>query len=79
MNSSASEVSKFGPAMRSQLFNAYLVQRIALGLPFDNSMAVSSAVEYSSSSATQSETRPILSASSPLIGLLVSLVLWNQL
>jgi hypothetical protein len=33
MNSSASEVSKLGPAWRSQLFSAYLVQRIALWLP----------------------------------------------
>ena len=29
-NSSASEVSKVGPALRSQLFRAYLVQRIAV-------------------------------------------------
>ena len=33
MNSSASEVSKLGPAWRSQLFSAYLVQRMALVLP----------------------------------------------
>ena len=32
-NSSASEASKVGPAMRSQLFSVYLVQLIALGAP----------------------------------------------
>ena len=33
MNSSAKEVSKFGPAWRSQLLSAYFVQRMALWLP----------------------------------------------
>ena len=33
MNSSASEVSKLGPAWRYQLLSEYLVQRMALVLP----------------------------------------------
>jgi len=41
MNSSASEVSKAGPAWRNQLFNAYLVQRMALWLPTANLSATS--------------------------------------
>ena len=41
MNSSASEVSKAGPAWRSQLFKEYLVQRMALWLPLANLSATS--------------------------------------
>ena len=41
MNSSASEVSKAGPAWRSPLFKEYLVQRMALWLPLANLSATS--------------------------------------
>ena len=61
--SSAVEVSNSGPLTRSQLFNAYLVQRIALCAPFARSSAVSSAIFCRSASSTHSETSPIRSAS----------------
>ena len=62
-SSSAVEVSKIGPLTRSQLLSAYLVQRIALCAPFDNSSAVSSAILCKSASSTHSDTSPIRSAS----------------
>ena len=39
--SSAVEASKVGPARRSQLFSAYLVQRMALGAPSESWTATS--------------------------------------
>ena len=65
MNSSASEVSKLGPAMRSQLFSEYLVQRIAVCEPAASLLATSKALAISSASSTHSDTRPMRSASSP--------------
>ncbi len=41
MNSKAKEVSNAGPAWRSQLFKAYLVQRMALWLPLASLSATS--------------------------------------
>src|SRR5262245_7242954 len=64
--SSASEASKVGPAIRSQLLRLYLVHRRADCDPRARRRATSSALSASSGSSTQSETRPILSASSPL-------------
>jgi len=67
-NSSASEVSKLGPAMRSQLLSAYFVQRSAVGEPAASRRETSCALSISASSSTQSETRPMRSASSPESG-----------
>src|SRR6516165_4003005 len=58
-----SEASKIGPAARSQLLSAYLVQRIAFGAPSASRTATSSARVCSSASGTASETRPMRSAS----------------
>lgn len=71
-NSSASEASKLGPASRSQLLSACLVQRIAVALPAASFFATSSAVAWTSASSTQSATSPIRSASAPDSGWLVS-------
>ena len=65
--SSASEASNAGPAMRSQLLSEYLVQRIAVCAPAASLRATSSAFACSSASSQASETRPMRSASSPLI------------
>src|SRR5262245_14410975 len=67
-NSMPSEASKIGPAARSQLLSAYLVQRIAFGAPSASRTATSSARVSSSASGTASETRPMRSASSPVTG-----------
>ena len=56
-----------GPAIRSQLFSEYLVQRIAVWAPEAILRATSSAFACSSASSQASETNPIRSASSPLI------------
>jgi hypothetical protein len=64
-NSSASEVSNVGPIARSQLFNAYFVQRIALCAPSAKRVAISTAFASSSASSTESEMSPMRSASSP--------------
>ena len=66
MNSSASDASKFGPIMRSQLLSAYLVKLIAVRAPFASFDATSRLYASSLSSSTQSETRPMRSASSPV-------------
>src|SRR5690606_19698498 len=68
MNSTASEVSKVGPIMRSQLLSAYLVQRIAVVEPVASRVATCSAVSRSSLASTQRATRPMRSASSPETG-----------
>ncbi len=52
--------------MRSQLFSAYLVQRIAVCDPAASRRATSKARSTSSSSSTVSDTSPMRSASSPL-------------
>ncbi len=49
-NSMPSDASKIGPAARSQLLSAYLVQRIAFGAPSASRSATSSARACSSSS-----------------------------
>src|SRR6476646_10257717 len=69
--SSAVDVSNSGPFTRSQLFNAYLVQRIALCAPLARSSAVSSATFCKSASSTHNETSPISYASAPDSGLQV--------
>ena len=63
--SSATDASNDGPAIRSQLFNESLVQRIACWLPAANVLATSKALSMTSSSSTAIETSPIRSASSP--------------
>jgi len=68
MNSRASELSKVGPIMRSQLLSAYLVQRIAVCEPMVSRVAISNALSRSWASSTASATRPMRSASSPLSG-----------
>src|SRR6185437_1446394 len=64
-NSRPSELSKVGPACRSQLFSAYLVKRIALCAPSAKRVAISSAFASSSSSSTARLMRPMRSASAP--------------
>src|SRR5262249_6193369 len=64
-NSSANEVSKIGPAARSQLLGADLVQRMACGAPSASLAAISSALASSSASSTASEMSPMRSASAP--------------
>src|SRR5258708_540835 len=64
-NSSASEVSKLGPANRSQLFSACLVQRIAVVLPAASVRATSNALSSTWASGTATATRPMRSASAP--------------
>src|SRR5215471_9958833 len=56
--SSASEASKVGPAIRSQLLRLYFVQRSADCDPRARRRATSSALSASSLSSTLSETRP---------------------
>jgi hypothetical protein len=70
-NSSASDVSKLGPAKRSQLLRACLVNRIAVVLPAANVLATSKARSITSASGTQSPTKPMRSASNPDKGLFV--------
>src|SRR4051812_22376784 len=70
--SSASEASNAGPAIRSQLLSEYLVQRSAVCAPAASSRATSSAFVCSSDSSQVRDTRPIRSASSPLMVLQVS-------
>src|SRR6059058_2560328 len=65
--SSASDASKAGPAMRSQLLSEYLVHRSAVCAPPASLRATSSAFACSSLSSQVSEMRPSRSASSPLI------------
>ena len=65
MNSSASEASKVGPAWRSQLLSAYLVQRMALCAPSARRVAISTALASSSASSTARLMRPMRSASAP--------------
>src|SRR4029450_10533939 len=65
---SAREASKVGPAMRSQLLRAYLVQRTALWEPPASLTATSRATSCSSASSTHRDTSPIRSASSPDTG-----------
>ena len=63
--SSASDWSKMGPAWRSQLFSARLVQRIEGWLPRARRVATSHAVSMSRAAGTQRLTSPIRSASRP--------------
>src|SRR5258708_10733389 len=71
-NSRASDVSKLGPARRSQLLSACLVQRIAVALPALKVRAMSKAVSMTCASGTATRTRPMRSASAPDKDLLVS-------
>src|ERR1700736_1798147 len=68
-NSSASEVSKLGPARRNQLLSACLVQRMAVALPDSRVRAMPSAVSSTSASGTATATSPMRSASAPDKGL----------
>ena len=63
--SSARDWSKIGPACRSQLLSARLVQRIAGWLPCASRVAMSHAVSMSFTPGTHRLTRPIRSASLP--------------
>ncbi len=65
MNSMAREASKVGPAMRSQLLSACLVQRTAAGGMSRSFSAAASAVSTTLPSSATIETRPMRSASSP--------------
>ena len=68
MNSTANDVSKVGPIIRSQLLRAYLVQRIAVCEPVASRVAICSAVSRSSAPSTHFATSPMRSASSPETG-----------
>ena len=63
--SSASDASNAGPALRSQLFRLYLVQRSADCEPWASRCAISRALPTNSCSSTHSDTSPMRSASSP--------------
>ena len=68
MNSTASEVSKVGPIIRSQLLSAYLVQRTAVWDEVARRVAICKAVSRNSEASTHFATRPMRSASSPETG-----------
>ena len=64
-SSSAMELSKMGPAMRSQLLRLRLVRRIAFCAPSASLSATSNAFVMSSAAGTVRLTSPMRSASLP--------------